>query len=111
MPTYDYECQSCGHTTEVFQSISEDPITTCPQCGEDELKRLISAGVGIIFKGSGFYVTDSKKGSSTKSGASEAKSDSTSDSAKETKSESKSSKSEESGGTKKADTAGSAKAS
>ena len=67
MPTYDYECQSCGHTTEVFQSISDDPLTTCPDCGKDELKRLISAGVGIIFKGSGFYATDSKKsGSSAK---------------------------------------------
>jgi putative FmdB family regulatory protein len=61
MPTYDYECQNCGHTTEAFQSISDDPLTTCPECGKDELKRLISAGVGIIFKGSGFYATDSKK--------------------------------------------------
>lgn len=110
MPTYDYECQSCGHTTEVFQSISEDPLTTCPQCGEDELKRLISAGVGIIFKGSGFYVTDSKKNSSGKSGSSETKSDSASASS-ETKSESKSSKSEDSAGSKKSDTTGSAKAS
>lgn len=61
MPTYDYECRSCGHSEEVFQSITDDALTTCPACGKGEFRRLISAGVGIIFKGSGFYTTDSKK--------------------------------------------------
>lgn len=69
MPTYDYECTSCGYTFEVFQSMSDDPLKKCPECGK-KVQRLIGGGVGIIFKGSGFYATDSKKssaaGSSTK---------------------------------------------
>ncbi|MFP4365037.1 MAG: FmdB family zinc ribbon protein [Spirochaetia bacterium] len=60
MPTYDYECKSCGHIFEAFQAMSEDPLKTCPKCNS-EVKRLIGGGTGIIFKGSGFYVTDSKK--------------------------------------------------
>lgn len=59
MPTYDYECKSCGYTFEYFQSMSDQPLTTCPQCGK-EVRRLIGGGLGIIFKGSGFYVTDNK---------------------------------------------------
>jgi putative FmdB family regulatory protein len=62
MPTYEYECTSCGHNFEVFQAMSDDPVSKCPECGK-KVKRLISAGMGIIFKGSGFYVTDSKKSS------------------------------------------------
>lgn len=58
MPTYDYECQACGHTLEVFQNISEEPLVKCPECGKKKLKRLFGAGAGIIFKGSGFYQTD-----------------------------------------------------
>ncbi|AEJ61901.1 regulatory protein, FmdB family [Spirochaeta thermophila DSM 6578] len=65
MPTYEYECTSCGHVFEAFQSISEEPIRECPECG-NTVRRLISGGTGIIFKGSGFYVTDSKKSSSSK---------------------------------------------
>lgn len=61
MPTYDYECASCGHTLEVFQDINDDRLTKCPECGKEELRRLIGGGSGIIFKGSGFYVTDYKK--------------------------------------------------
>ena len=63
MPTYDYECQSCGHVFEYFQSMSDDPLKECPKCGK-EVKRLIGGGMGIIFKGSGFYVTDNRSGSS-----------------------------------------------
>jgi putative FmdB family regulatory protein len=62
MPTYGYECKSCGHTFDVFQSMSEDPVKVCPECGK-EVRRLINGGTGIIFKGSGFYVTDKGKGS------------------------------------------------
>ena len=58
MPTYDYECESCGKSFEYFQSISESPKTKCPECGRSKLKRLIGAGAGFLFKGSGFYVTD-----------------------------------------------------
>lgn len=58
MPTYDYECRECGKVFEVFHSIKADPLTDC-DCGEKgALKRLIGAGAGIIFKGSGFYETD-----------------------------------------------------
>jgi putative FmdB family regulatory protein len=58
MPTYEYECKSCGHRFEKFQSIKAAAIKTCPQCGKNAAQRLISAGAGIIFKGSGFYITD-----------------------------------------------------
>jgi putative FmdB family regulatory protein len=61
MPTYGYECKSCGHSFDVFQNMSDEPLKTCPQCGRD-LRRLINGGTGIIFKGSGFYVTDAGKG-------------------------------------------------
>lgn len=69
MPTYDYECKSCGHSFDVFQSMSDEPLTLCPECGKKQLRRLIGGGVGIIFKGSGFYVTDSKSKSSTSTAA------------------------------------------
>lgn len=65
MPTYDYVCQGCGHAFEHFQSMTSDVLKTCPQCKKDELKRLIGAGGALIFKGSGFYITDYKKGSSS----------------------------------------------
>ncbi len=58
MPTYDYECRECGQTFEHFQRISEPVKTTCPSCGRETLERLIGAGAGFIFKGSGFYSTD-----------------------------------------------------
>jgi len=59
MPTYDYECTSedCGHRFEAFQSIKAKPLKKCPACG-NSVKRLIGAGAGLIFKGSGFYITD-----------------------------------------------------
>lgn len=68
MPTYDYECEACGHRFDVFQNMSDPALTTCPSCDQDSLKRLIGGGIGVIFKGSGFYVNDSKKsGSGTSS--------------------------------------------
>lgn len=66
MPTYQYRCPSCGHEFEEFQSMSEDPIELCPKCGKKP-QRLISGGAGLIFKGSGFYITDYKKKESRKS--------------------------------------------
>jgi putative FmdB family regulatory protein len=57
MPTYGYECKSCGYTFDAFQSMREDPLTSCPQCGKG-IRRLINGGTGIIFKGSGFYVNE-----------------------------------------------------
>ncbi len=62
MPTYEYKCSFCNYEFEKFQSIKDDPITVCPDCG-GETKRLISSGAGIIFKGSGFYETDYKRSS------------------------------------------------
>lgn len=61
MPTYEYECKSCGHTFEAFQKITDKHLENCPRCGK-KVKRLISSGAGIIFKGSGFYATDYRKG-------------------------------------------------
>ena len=83
MPTYEYECKSCKYTFDVFQSMADEPIKICPQCGKD-VRRLINGGFGVIFKGSGFYVTDkngSKSASDSKSDASKSKPDSAAGSA------------------------------
>jgi putative FmdB family regulatory protein len=74
MPTYDYQCKNCGHHLEEFQSVTDAPLTICPECGGN-LQRLITGGSGLIFKGSGFYITDYKNGkngtaSSSSSGSS-----------------------------------------
>jgi putative FmdB family regulatory protein len=58
MPTYDYMCENCEYEFEQFQSITAKPLRKCPKCGKRELKRLIGAGAGVIFKGPGFYQTD-----------------------------------------------------
>ena len=58
MPTYEYKCSACGHPFERFQSITADPIKKCPECGKSKVKRLMGTGAGLIFKGSGFYITD-----------------------------------------------------
>jgi putative FmdB family regulatory protein len=57
MPTYEYECQECGHRFEEFQNMKDKPLTTCPTCG-GSVRRLLGAGAAVIFKGSGFYTTD-----------------------------------------------------
>ena len=65
MPTYEYICEKCGHQFEKFQSISAKPLTLCPEdvCaqkrwGKGKVKRAISGGAGLLFKGNGFYITD-----------------------------------------------------
>lgn len=65
MPTYEYVCSKCGHEFEKFQSMAEKPLSICPEdlCaqkkwGRGKVKKKISAGAGLIFKGSGFYITD-----------------------------------------------------
>jgi len=74
MPTYEYACTSCGHRLEAVQSFSDDPLTTCPDCG-GPLRKVYGA-VGIVLKGSGFYKTDSRSSSSVSSnGSGEKKSD------------------------------------
>lgn len=66
MPTYDYKCENCGNLFEFFQSIKDDPLTLCPECGHSTLKKAVSIPAGLIFKGSGFYLTDYvKKNNST----------------------------------------------
>lgn len=86
MPTYDYQCGACGHRFEAFQKMSDDPITKCPECGEEQVKRLISA-TAFHLKGGGWYKTDyaSNGSAGTKNGT-----------AKSTDAESKSSDSTES---------------
>ena len=61
MPTYDYECDACGHTFEEWQSFKDDPLTRCPACKKKKLRRLFGGGAAVIFKGSGFYETDYRK--------------------------------------------------
>ncbi|MFP3854198.1 MAG: FmdB family zinc ribbon protein [Anaerolineales bacterium] len=93
MPIYAYRCTSCGVQFEQHQSFNDDPLVICPECNEPALKKLIQP-VGIVFKGSGFYVTDNR--SASKSGLDSSrgsKSESSSDTSKETKSEASESKS------------------
>jgi putative FmdB family regulatory protein len=64
MPTYDYVCRKCEHRFEQYQSMTEAVLRKCPACGKLALERLIGAGAGILFKGSGFYETDYKRAAS-----------------------------------------------
>lgn len=96
MPFYEYLCTNCGNKLEELQKMSDPPLTHCPKCGKDTLKRLIGTGAGIIFKGSGFYQTDYKKSAkpsgettvtdTTSSGSSPGEQSSKSTSSKETSS-------------------------
>ena len=60
MPTYDYICNNCEKMYEYFQSMSDAPKKKCPECKKNSLRRVISGGTGLIFKGSGYYLTDYK---------------------------------------------------
>ena len=95
MPTYEYRCDGCEHEMEAFQSITASPLKKCPECGKQKLKRLISGGGALLFKGSGFYETDYrsadyKKAAEKESKSSETKSDKKSDKKAEAKPEKKS---------------------
>ena len=85
MPTYEYVCKSCGHGFEVWQSFSDDALTTCEECGGP--LRKVFGNVGITFKGRGFYKTDSRKSTGSDSGSS-ASSDAGSSSSSSSKSDS-----------------------
>ncbi|OZC29277.1 FmdB family zinc ribbon protein [Gordonia polyisoprenivorans] len=93
MPTYSYACTECDNKFDIVQSFSDDSLTECPQC-TGRLRKLFNS-VGIVFKGSGFYRTDSRNGSSSSesSGSSESKSDSSSSSSSDSSSSSTSSSS------------------
>jgi putative FmdB family regulatory protein len=82
MPIYEYECRNCGTRFEKMQPITSDPVKICPNCGEEQVRRVIQP-VGVIFKGSGWYITDNRK--STAESVPAAKSDTPA----ETKSEAK----------------------
>jgi putative FmdB family regulatory protein len=71
MPTYEYECDACGHAFEQFQSITAAPIKKCPVCNKRRVRRLIGRGAGVIFKGSGFYQTDYRSDGYRQSAAAE----------------------------------------
>ena len=93
MPTYEYRCKSCGHQLEAQQSFTDDPLTDCPSCGESTLKKVFG-NIAVTFKGSGFYKTDSRSGSSSSSSSSSESSSSSADTKSETKSESSTTTSE-----------------
>jgi putative FmdB family regulatory protein len=86
MPTYQYVCTECGEPLEVVQKFSDEPLTVCPAC-QGRLRKVFSP-VGVVFKGSGFYKTDSRSTSATSAAKSDSKSDSKSSESKtETKSD------------------------
>ena len=85
MPTYEYICDACQFEFEKFQSIKADAITLCPECGKEQVRRKISTGAGILFRGGGFYETDYRS-----AGYNEAKKKDSGDAKPETKSETKS---------------------
>jgi putative FmdB family regulatory protein len=85
MPTYEYKCDACGYAFERFHSMTAEPVKRCPECGKAKVKRLIGTGAGLIFKGSGFYITDYRD----KSYTDKAKAESGSTTATETKSDAK----------------------
>ncbi len=89
MPFYEYKCSNCGFELEELQRMSDPPLVKCPNCNKDTLQKLIGTGGGLIFKGSGFYLTDYKKKSS--SGAGKEKTTKTIDSTKSTGSSEKTS--------------------
>ncbi|HEX5165272.1 MAG TPA: FmdB family zinc ribbon protein [Thermomicrobiales bacterium] len=83
MPTYEYACTNCGHRFDVRQSFHDEPISDCPECGASVRRVLYPAGV--IFKGSGWYATDNRKGSASHSSSTSPSSDTSSTSSTETK--------------------------
>jgi len=113
MPTYDYECDACGHKFELFQSITADAERRCPKCKKLKLRRLFGTGAAIVFKGSGFYQTDyrsksyqekaaaDKKASSGESKSSDSKSSGSESKSCESKADAKPAAKSDGGGDKK----------
>ena len=95
MPTYEYECKKCDKIFEVFQSIKAEKLKTCPECGS-EIKRLLGTGSGLVFKGTGWYVTDFKNKGGGKSDPSKTTSVPTSAASKKAPSTQKETKTEKS---------------
>ncbi|MFK7737673.1 MAG: FmdB family zinc ribbon protein [Pirellulaceae bacterium] len=76
MPTYDYECDACGHALEIYQGINDPKKRKCPECGKLKLRRLLGMGAAVVFKGSGFYQTDYRSDSYNKAKAADKPKDS-----------------------------------
>ena len=76
MPTYDYECDACGYTWELFQKITDNPVKKCPDCSKRKARRLFGTGAAVVFKGSGFYQTDYRSDSYKKAADADKKKDS-----------------------------------
>jgi len=96
MPTYDYQCDACGHRFDLFQSMLDKPVKKCPKCSRLKVRRLLGTGGGVIFKGSGFYQTDYRSDSYKKAASadgdgkkSETKSETKSEPAKKAESKAK----------------------
>ena len=88
MPIYSYRCNDCGHEFDIRQRMSEDPLSVCPKC-DGEIRRVVTS-VGVVFKGSGFYVTDNRNGKSGKSKSKEKKSTASSSESKKSETKTKS---------------------
>lgn len=78
MPTYDYQCDACDHTFELYQGINDSKKRKCPECGKLKLRRLLGTGAAVVFKGSGFYQTDYRSESYNKAKAADKPKDSSS---------------------------------
>ena len=96
MPTYDYECDACGHAFEIFQGINDPVKKKCPECSKLKLRRLFGTGAAIVFKGSGFYETDYRSDSYKQGAKAEKKAKESESSKSDTKSDSKASSSKSS---------------
>ena len=73
MPTYHYRCKACLYEFEEFQKMSDPPLVMCPECNKNTLARIIAGGAGLVFKGTGFYITDYRNGKKTDTAAVEEK--------------------------------------
>jgi len=104
MPTYEYKCDACGNRFEKFQSITAAPVRKCPKCGKSKVRRLIGTGAGLIFKGSGFYITDYRDAGYAEKAKAESGGASVSDTKSEAKVDAKSEAKSESKSEPKADT-------
>jgi putative FmdB family regulatory protein len=82
VPTYEYQCDGCGHEFDEFQSMKDEPLTKCPKCKKNKLRRLFGTGAALLFKGEGFYQTDYRSESYKAAAKAEAEKSGSADKAK-----------------------------